>query len=299
MNYLLYNGYYVPATNQIGFIEGNLDEIAQALVRRSPDDVVEKLQGSLDIGLKKFFLVQGHYYQTLLTETKSKWVALFSEHGDVGTKTIGTAKYTQRKYIKLLFVIICCIISVFALIIIFHVWSDIMGTRAMEESLITRNLVYQLLEPFENFNSKFDVYQRECASKQWKVFLKSTENYYLTETKFDIYVKDMNNGCSMFYFSQKDKSRLNKTFIVFASNKDSFFSMVTYYPQKQYILFICSSNTREIRIHPDKRFIIRKKIHSHISDNKRTNEKIDLKNLYEKNSIFATINNRYEIRYIK
>ncbi|MDR1142207.1 MAG: hypothetical protein LBL62_10975, partial [Planctomycetaceae bacterium] len=167
----------------------------------------------------------------------------------------------------------------------------------MEESLITRSLVYQLLEPFENFNSKFEEYQRECASKRWKVFFESTENYYLTETKFDIYVKDMNNGCSMFYFSQKNKSKLNKTFIVFASNKDSFFSIVTYYPQKQYILFICSSNTREILVHIDKRFIIRKNIHSHISENRGINEKIDLKNLYEKNSIFATIDNRFEIRY--
>jgi hypothetical protein len=99
MNYLLYNGYYVPATNQIGFIEGDLDEITQVLAKSPPEDVVEKLHGSLDIGLKKFFPVQGPYYQTLLTETKSKWVALFSEHGDVGTKTIGTAKYIQRKCI--------------------------------------------------------------------------------------------------------------------------------------------------------------------------------------------------------
>jgi hypothetical protein len=169
----------------------------------------------------------------------------------------------------------------------------------MEESLITRSLVYQLLEPFGNFNSKFEVNQRESASKRWEEFFESTENYYLTENRFDIYVKNMNDDCSMFYFSQKNQSRLNKTFIVFASNKDSSFSIITYYPHEQYILFICSSNMKEILIHIDRRFILRKNIHNHISENRGTNEKINLENLYEKNNIFATVNDKYKIQHIK
>jgi hypothetical protein len=104
MNYLLYNGYYVPATDQIGFIEGDLDEITQGLLKGQGDYVIKNLHGSLDVGLNKFFPVEGPYLQTLLTETKSKWVALFSEHGDVGTKTVGTAKYMHRKCILITYV---------------------------------------------------------------------------------------------------------------------------------------------------------------------------------------------------